>query len=278
MPFESKTRVAFPTRASLQATTDPYYRGFDMNFADTRRIAEWAREFDEFVANGSLPALELVRLPHDHLGAFLTAEDGVSTPDTQIADNDYAFGLLVEKVSKSPYWKDTIVVAIEDDAQNGSDHVHAHRSFALFAGAHVRQGGVISTAYSTPSVLRTIELLLGIAPLAQNDAAAPPMSEVFTAETDMRTFDAIVPAVLRATLLPLRDAQTGTTKATAPRGDAAFWAEAMRGLDFSREDALPPARFNRALECGLGAKGRCTSDVLMEASSCDSESSSPTSR
>jgi YVTN family beta-propeller protein len=255
MPFETKTRVAFPTRASLQSTTDPYFRGFDMNFADTRRIAEWAREWDELVANGNMPGLELVRLPHDHLGAFASAEDGVNTPDTQVADNDYAFGLLVERVSKSVYWKDTVIIAIEDDAQNGSDHVHAHRSFALFAGAHVRRSAVVSTVYSTPSVLRTIELLLGMPPLGQNDAVAPPMAELFDEEADMRPYEAIVPSVLRSTLLPL----PGVGRATAARGDAAFWAEVMRGFDFRREDSLPTAQFNRALLCGLGARDDCVS-------------------
>src|SRR5262249_21243043 len=146
--FAAKMRVAFPTRASLHEATDPYYRCFDMNVADFWRYKEWAREFAEHVAKGNLPALEIVRLPHDHLGAFETAGDGVSTPDTQVADHDYALGKIVETVSRSPYWSDTVIVALEDDAQNGSDHVDAHRSFVLLAGGHVRRGAVVSTPYA----------------------------------------------------------------------------------------------------------------------------------
>ena len=251
LPSDTQTRVAFPTKASLQSTTDPYFRGFDMSFPDYWRYVEWAREFDEFVAKGDLPALELVRLPHDHLGNFDSAEDGVTTPDTQMADNDYALGLLVEKVSKSPFWKDTVIVAIEDDAQNGSDHVDAHRSFALFAGGHVRRGAVVSTAYATPSILRTIELLLGLPALGQQDAFAPPMDDVLDVKLDETPFTAQVPAVLRTTSLPLPAPRPGGAS-ERPRGDAAYWALVMRGFDFSREDTLPTELFNDALACGLG--------------------------
>ncbi len=235
-PFAAKMRVAFPTRASLHDRTDPYYRPFDMNVADVRREAEWAREFDGYVKSGKLPALELVRLSHDHLGSFESAEDGVNTPDTQIADNDYALGLLVEKVSRSPYWKDTVIVALEDDAQNGSDHVDAHRSFVLLAGGHVKRGGVVSTPYATPSVLRTIELLLG-GPLRSGraDALAPPMSELFDEQLDATPFVARVPAVLRTSTLVLPGA------ATVP--------------PIRRRSAAPPARRRRALGRGHARAG-----------------------
>jgi YVTN family beta-propeller protein len=256
-PFAMKVRVAFPTRGSLHDRTDPYFQPFDMNVADVRREAEWAREFDGFVQSGNLPALEVVRLPHDHLGSFGTALEGVDTPDTQIADNDYALGLLVEKVSRSPYWKDTVIVALEDDAQNGSDHVDAHRSFVLFAGGHVKRGGVISTAYATPSVLRTIELLLGAEPLGQADAFAPPMGEVLDAKVDPTPFVARVPAVLRTTKLPLPAASGALT--AKPRGSATLWATLMQGQDFSKPDALDAERFNRALACGLVGGAGCVS-------------------
>jgi YVTN family beta-propeller protein len=250
-PRAAKMRVAFPTKRALHERTDPYFRGFDMRFADYWRVQEWARELDEYAAKGTLPALEIVRLPHDHLGSFDDALDGVDTPDTQMADHDYALGLLVEKVSRSPFWKDTVIVVLEDDAQNGSDHVDAHRSFALFAGGHVKRGGaVVSTPYATPSVLRTIELLLGLDPLGQADGFAPPMAEAFDAREDATPFVVQVPPVLRSTRLPLA-AKPGA-QATKPRGDAATWARLMKGQDFSREDALDAERFNAALACGLG--------------------------
>ena len=254
--FATKTRVAFPQRVSLHDRTDPYFRCFDQRVADYWREKEWAREFDVYVKNGKLPALEVVRLPHDHLGSFDSAEDGVSTPDTQIADNDYAIGALVEKVSRSPYWSDTVVIALEDDAQNGSDHVDAHRSFVLFAGGHVKRGAKVSTPYATPSVLRTIEVLLGVAPLGQSDAFAPAMDELFDEKVDATPFAAEVPAVLRSTQLPLG----GVPGASAlPRGDASFWAAVMRGQNFDEADALDSSRFNAALECGLRGGAGCVS-------------------
>jgi YVTN family beta-propeller protein len=256
MPWESKTRVAFPTARALTERTDPYFRGFDMTFADFWREKEWEREFDEFVAKGELPSLELVRLPHDHLGTFDGAEDGLSTPDHQIADHDYALGRLVEKVSRSPFWESTVIVMVEDDAQNGADHVDAHRSFVLFAGGHVKRGGaVVSTPYATPSVLRTIGLLLGLPPLGQQDAFARPFEDAFAVTVDARPVPAIVPAVLRSSRLPLPPLAPGETldpKAARARGDAASWALATRGMDFRHEDTLPTELWNRQLACGLG--------------------------
>src|ERR1700722_10505849 len=151
-----------------------------MSRADYWRVLEWERELAQYESAGELPGLELVRLPHDHLGKFMSALDGVSTPDTQLADHDYAIGRLVERVSHSRFWEETVIIALEDDAQNGSDHVDAHRSLLLVAGGHVRRQARISTVYATPSVLKTIELLLGLAPLGQEDAFAAPMSDLFS--------------------------------------------------------------------------------------------------
>jgi YVTN family beta-propeller protein len=258
-PATTRVRVAFPTRVSLADVTDPYYRGFDMNLADYWREQEWAREFDGYVARGDLPALEIVRLPHDHLGSFATALDHVDTPDAQIADHDYALGLMVERLSRSPFWGDTVLVALEDDAQNGADHVDAHRSLAIFAGGHVRRGAVVSTVYTTPSVLHTIELLLGLDPLAQPDAFAPPMDDVLAAELDTRPFTAVVPAVLHSTTLPIPGARPGDGSGAAvpPRGTAAEWARATAGYDFSRADAAPSGLFNRDLYCASVANAAC---------------------
>lgn len=258
-PFESGVRVASATRPALAPVTDPYFRGFDMSFSDYWRFEEWAREFERYEAGGDLPALELVRFPHDHLGRFLSALDRVNTPDAQMADNDYALGKLVEHVSHSSFWKDTVVVALEDDAQNGADHVDAHRSFLLVAGGHVRRHAKVSTVYSTPSVLRTIELLLGMDPLGQADAFAPPMDDVFTTEADETPFVATVPAVLRTTQLPLPAAKSGEM-AVAPRGSAASWALLTHGFDFSHADAAPAGALNHILFCELVDSAGCTSE------------------
>ena len=270
MPYTSRTRVAYPARASLARVTDPYFRAFDTTFADYWRFEEWAREFDEYAKKGDLPALEIVRFVRDHLGSFDSSEDGVDTPDTQMADNDYALGRLVEKVSESPYWESTVIVKVEDDAQNGADHVDAHRSFALFAGGHVRRGGAtVSSVYATPSVLRTIELLLGLPPLGQRDALAPPMSDVLTESVDTTPYVAITPAVLRSTKLPVPRPPGAET--TLPRGDRAMWADATRGFDFKHVDAVPTEAFNRILFCNLVDATGCTSSATQMAAVSDDD-------
>ena len=202
-PAASGMRVATATKANLQQVTDPYFRGFDQRFPDYWRFKEWEREFDGFVAHDNLPSLELVRLPHDHLGLFDEAVDGVNTVETEIADNDYAVGLLVEKVAHSKYAKDTLIFVIEDDAQNGPDHVDAHRSLALIAGPYVKQRALISKRFNTVVLLRTMEEVLGMKPLGLNDALQPPMSEVFSTQQATWNYKARVPAILRSTKLPL---------------------------------------------------------------------------
>lgn len=121
-PFSTRTQVAFATKVALRPVTDPYFRGYDNQFPDFYRVNEWEREFDQFEENGNLPNLELVRIMHDHTGNFGTAIAGVNTPEIQTADNDYAVGRIVEKVSRSPRYKDnTLIFIVEDDAQDGPD-------------------------------------------------------------------------------------------------------------------------------------------------------------
>jgi DNA-binding beta-propeller fold protein YncE len=178
-PFAQGIVQFFPAKLALQNTSDPYFRGYDQTNADFWLFKEWEREFDAYAAHGNLPNLMFVRFPHDHFGNFATAIDGVNTPDTQMADNDYAVGLLVEKVSKSRYKDNTLIFIIEDDAQNGGDHVDAHRSIAYVVGPYVKQGAVVSTPYNTVSMLRTIEDVLGLEPMGLTDGLASPMADVF---------------------------------------------------------------------------------------------------
>ncbi|HLG88238.1 MAG TPA: alkaline phosphatase family protein [Alphaproteobacteria bacterium] len=248
-PFTTKTRVAFPSDKALAPFTDLYFRGFDNNFADLFRYREWAREFVMYVKEGKLPALEFVRFMHDHMGNFATAADGVNTPETQQADNDYAVGLLVETLAHSPYAKDTLVFIVEDDAQDGPDHVDAHRSIALIAGPYVKHGAVVSTRYSTVNLLRTIEDILGIAHLSLNDSYARPMANLFDLKQTDWSFDAIVPDILRSTQLPLPGLRKAET--TRPLHDAAYWARKTRGMEFGVEDKLDAPAFNRILWEGL---------------------------
>ena len=244
-------QVAFATKAALLDATDPYFRGFDQNFPDFWRFKEWEREFDRYVANGELPRLELVRLPHDHFGDFGTAIDGVNTVETQMADNDYAVARLIERVAGSPYRNNTVIFVIEDDAQDGPDHVDAHRSNAYVVGAYVKQGAVVSTRYTTVSVLRTIEDLLGIQPLSLNDGLTPPMADVFQPELRPWTYSAVVPRVLRTSALPLPEPVVTGSLPDPPRHDAAYWQSKTTGLDFTEADQLDAPRFNRILWEGM---------------------------
>ncbi len=256
-PFKDDAPVFVPTKAALQGVSDPYYRGFDMRLPDFWRFKEWEREFDGMIAKGNVPDLMLVRLPNDHFGSFAAALDGVDTVEKQMADNDYALGLLVEKIAHSGVRDETIVVALEDDAQAGADHVDAHRSLVLVAGPYVKRRAVVSTRYTTVSVLRTIEEILGLTPLGLNDGLADPMIDLFDMREARWTFDAVVPEPLRQSRLPLPpllQSEAAPERCTPPH-DAAFWEERMRGQDFSIEDRLDVKRFNEALWSGLKGEG-----------------------
>ncbi|MHB8412383.1 MAG: bifunctional YncE family protein/alkaline phosphatase family protein [Candidatus Acidiferrales bacterium] len=267
-PYASKTQVAFADKPALMKITDPYFRGFDLKFPDYWRYTEWHREFQGYVAGDNLPNLELVRLGRDHFGDFAGAIDGTGTVEAEMADNDYAIGKLIEQVAKSPFANSTVIFIVEDDAQNGPDHVDAHRSVALIAGAYVKQGAVISTHYTTVNMLRTIEEILGMGPMGINDDVLDPMADVFTTKTHPWSYTAIVPQILRSTKLPLPQATSaanaGATNAASPeelsafakpRHDAAYWAAKTRGFDFNVEDHINSAQFNRILWKGLmGAK------------------------
>jgi YVTN family beta-propeller protein len=254
-PAETGTQVAFPANPRLQDITDIYFRSFDMRFADYWRFKEWEREFDDYIKHDSLPNLELLRLPRDHFGNFKDAEDGVNTVETQMADNDYALGLVVEKIAHSKYASNTLIFVIEDDAQNGPDHVDAHRSIAYVVGPYVKQGAVVSQRYNTVSMLRTIEDVLGIKHLGLYDAVQPPMTDVFSTRQDTWTYSARVPEILRTTKLPLPvvvpDEKPAKSASLRPGHDANYWAEKTLGFDFSTEDKLDSAAFNLVLWNGL---------------------------
>lgn len=256
-PAAAGVRVAFPTNPRLQDITDPYFRSFDMRFPDYWRFKEWEREFDDYVKHDNLPNLELLRLPHDHFGNFSEAQDGVNTVETMMADNDYAVGLVLEKVAHSKYAADTLIFVIEDDAQNGADHVDAHRSIALVAGPYVRQRAVVSRYFTTVSLLRTIEEVLGMKPLGLNDAFDAPMTEIFSAKQRSWTYTAQVPEILYSTQLPLpaRKQKSSVTPRSVPGHDAAYWSAQTRDFDFSVEDRLDSERFNLVLWNGLKHDG-----------------------
>jgi len=245
-----------PLDPSLAPLTDVYFRGYDMNYPDMWRYNEWKREFDQFVAQRSLPNLSLVRLSHDHMGSFASALGGVNTPETQQADNDLAVGRLVQAVSESPYAADTLIIVTEDDCQDGPDHVDSHRATTYFVGPYVKRGAVISERFSQVNVLRTIEDLLGTQHLNLNTAFQRPMTEVFDigCSSDW-SYTAEASTVLKTTALAQATAGLGAPfthgRDLKPKHGAKYWAKLTAAFDFSDADRVPTAQFNRVLWTGL---------------------------
>ena len=164
--------------------------------------------------------------------------------------NDYAVGLVVQKIANSRYKDDTLVFVIEDDAQDGGDHVDAHRSIAFVAGPYVKQNAVISTPYTTLSMFRTIEDILGIGHRNLNDALAVPMADAFDTNTKKWAFNAIPSDLLYSTQLPLPALAAGH-HVLYPAHDAAYWAKVTEGMDFSAEDRINFDQYNHILWAGL---------------------------
>jgi DNA-binding beta-propeller fold protein YncE len=173
-PFEASV-------PGLEGRIHPFYPPFDLSIPDGRRVDVWLKEFHDFEENGKLPALSILRLGGDHTAY---ARAGFPTPRAMIAENDLALGRIVEAISGSRYWKDSAIFVLEDDAQNGPDHVDAHRSVALVASPYARRHAVDSTLSTTCGMLRTIELILGLDPMSQCDAAAAPMYGAFRTKPD----------------------------------------------------------------------------------------------
>ncbi len=260
-PDVSPNVSAFPTKKSLEGRVNTEYRNFDMDTPDAMtvdsyraaretngttdplinnsRLSVWLREFRTFAAERAagtgdrLPNLSVVRLPNDHTDGIAVRKP---TPQFFVADNDYALGLLVEAVSNSPYWKDTAIAVVEDDAQDGPDHVDAHRSVALLISAYNRPGALIHEFHNTVSLIRTIELLLGIEPMNQLDATASPIN-IFRAEPDLRPYKAVLPTVDLENLLtpPPRDAAT------------AYWMRRTEEQDMAHADMADPEILNRII-------------------------------
>jgi hypothetical protein len=187
-------------------------------------------------------------LSHDHTGSFSSALGGVNTPELQQADNDYAVGLLVQGVANSPYAKDTLIIIIEDDSQDGADHVDSHRATTYFVGPYVKQRAVVSARYSQPNVLRTIEDIFGTEHINLNTYYARPMADVFDIKSSGSwTFNAVASTLLKSTTLglDLKKVQFASGPDLKPTHDAQYWAKKTRNFDFSGEDRVPAELYNR---------------------------------
>ncbi|MGW8257460.1 MAG: bifunctional YncE family protein/alkaline phosphatase family protein, partial [Thermoguttaceae bacterium] len=170
---------------TLAGHFDPYYRGWDLDYPDQKRVDRFIDELQRFETEGALPQFIVLRLPNDHTAGL---KAGKHTPLAMLADNDLALGRLIEVLSHSKFWKEMAVFVVEDDAQNGSDHVDAHRTVALVVSPYTKRHYVDSNLYSTSSMLRTMELILGLPPMTQFDAAALPMYASFTPKPDFTPY------------------------------------------------------------------------------------------
>ncbi len=164
------------------------FPSYNLSIKDVTRFEAWKADFDSLLTKNNVPKLNIIRLGNDHTAG---ARVGMPTTEAMVADNDLAVGKLVEHLSKSGIWEQSVIFILEDDAQNGSDHVDAHRSTAYVAGGFVKRGYVDHTMYSTSSMLRTMELILGIPPMSQYDAAATPMWRCFSKTPDNKPFTAL---------------------------------------------------------------------------------------
>ncbi len=251
-PYADKVVQAYAVAPVLVPLTDPYYRGFDNGYPDLYRYNEWNREFTGFEQTGKLPSLTLLRLMHDHMGNFATGLNGLDTPELEQADNDYAVGLVAQRIAHSSAYKDnTLIFVLEDDAQDGPDHVNAHRSTAYVIGPYVKQGAVISQRYTTVNMLRTIEDVLGMGHLSINDAFQRPMTDVFDLSQTGWDYNATPSQYLYGTTLPLPTRQADAGPIPASTHGGAWWAAATRGYDFSHEDRVPAVAFNQVVWHGL---------------------------
>ena len=173
--------------SALEGHFAPGYRDFDMNYKDVNRVAVWKKELDSLIARNAVPQFSSIRLGNDHTSG---ARVGALTPAACMADNDLALGQFVEYLSKSAIWKESAVFVLEDDAQNGPDHVDAHRSPAFVISPYTKRNHVEHAMYSTSGMLRTMELILGMPPMSQYDAAATPLFACFTNTPDLTPYTA----------------------------------------------------------------------------------------
>jgi YVTN family beta-propeller protein len=213
---------------SLVGHVAPFYVGWDLKYSDLDRVAAWKAEFDEYDRNGGLPQFQVIKLPNDHTWG---TSKGALTPKAYVAQNDLALGMIVDRISHSRYWKETAIFVLEDDAQNGPDHVDAHRTVALVISPWTKRHSVDSELYSTTAMIRTMELILGLPPMSQFDAAATPMYASFAPAPDP------APYVCRKANISLE----------ARNIAGAFGQERSSQMDFSAEDMIPDIEFSEII-------------------------------
>jgi len=204
------------------------YTGWNMDVKDTTRFYQWKKEFDSLLKMNAVPQFNSLRFGNDHTEGL---RKGKPSPFAHVADNDLAVGMFIEYLSMSPIWKESAVFIVEDDAQNGADHVDAHRTTAYVAGGFVKRKYVDHTMYSTSSMLRTMELILGLQPMTQYDAAAEPMWRSFMSQPNLTPFTSL-PANI-----DLNEKNMVMSK----------WQLKSETFDFTNEDRAPDLEFSEVL-------------------------------
>ena len=207
---------------------DRAYRGWDLEYSDVNRFEEWNKDFSKLLDSNEVPHFNIIRLPNDHTSG--TAK-GALTPQAMVAQNDYAVGMFVDRISHSKIWSQSAIFVIEDDAQNGADHVDAHRTEGLVISPYVKRHFVDHTLYTTSSMLRTMELVLGLPPMSQFDVAATPMFNSFTAQIDTTSYSVVQP-------------QTDITARNKP---GAYGQPIMEHMNLRVADAVPDRLFNEII-------------------------------
>jgi hypothetical protein len=213
---------------SLEGHISKKSPGFSMDIKDVERIRIWKQDFDSLLARHAVPQFNTIRIGNDHTSG---QKQGKISPVAAVADNDLALGQLVEHLSHSPIWPETAIFVLEDDAQNGPDHVDAHRSPAFVISPYTKRASVNHTMYSTSGILRTMELILGLPPMSQYDAAALPLFNCFTAQPTFTPYRA------KAAQVDLEARNVAWNKS----------AERSELFNFSKEDAAPDLDLNEVV-------------------------------
>ncbi|MFM8741986.1 MAG: alkaline phosphatase family protein, partial [Cytophagales bacterium] len=213
------------------------FTSWDESVMDTTRFYQWKHDFDSLLAKNQVPQLNTLRFINDHTEGLRL---GRPTPQAHVADHDYAVGLFVDYLSKSKIWNESAIFIVEDDAQNGPDHVDAHRSTLYVAGGFVKRKYIDHTMYSTASVLHTIEMILGLPPMSQYDAAAETLWRSFTAEVNFTPFHSQTPEI------NLFDRNVAVNE----------WQRKSERFNFRKEDSVPDADFNEVLWAAVKGDGK----------------------
>ncbi len=240
--FRNKTTIK-PVEAILSPTFPSYD---DHRIPDALRAEAFIRELKEFEQKegDTLPELMIMALPNDHTGG---TRPGLPTPRAMVADNDLALGRIIEAVTRSRFWENTVVFVTEDDSQNGWDHVSAYRTVGMVISPYTRTGRVVHINYNQPSMVRTIEQILGIPPMNIMDATARPMFECFSDKADLTPYQAL------NNLIPLDEMNPALTSL---KGDALYYAEKSMSAQFDRIDSGDDDLFNRILWFSMKGKAK----------------------